>query len=1156
MEHALAEVWRELLHITEVFADDDFFALGGHSLLVTKVVARIADRLDVRLTIGEVFEGPTINELAALVTKARGAADVPPIEPAGPGPQPLSFAQQRLWFLDQLAPGGSLYNVALVLDFEGTLDADALDRAVRAVVRRHAALRTRLIVSDDGPRQVVDDADVRIDYDDLRHLPADERGPRADIIVRSAAERPFDLAGEPPLRVRLIRLGEECHRLLLTMHHAVSDDWSAGLLLRDLGRCYASAPLPALPIQYADYAVWQRRLLEGGVRERQLAYWKRYLEAAPASLDLPTDRGRPPVSRHVGETFFLVIPSGLTSRLTEVSRAQRATRFMTLLAVFQLLLGRYAGVADVSVGTPVAGRTRPELEDVVGFFVNTVVVRTAWTDDPAFVDFLDRVRAGVLGAFVHQDVPFEQVVEALKPPRDPSRTPLFQVMLAMQNLPAHSSAFPGLTVTAREPAGSVAKFDLTVAWEEEPLESGELRGSVEYDVDLFDRETVERMMRHYVTLLESALGAPQAQISTLSMVPPGQVDAAFDPVVPARPAEVTLHDLVSAAAARWPDRTALVHEGRSLTYAELETASNAVCGYLRGRGVSLGATVVVSMDRGLAWPIALLGVMKAGAAYVPVDPSTPSQRFRHVVRDSQAVLVLGSQAAGAPASGTAPFVPIEEACQSGSEQPTASSVPLSALAYVLYTSGTTGPPKGVCVTHANLVHTICAVAERYAIEPDDRVLQFAALSFDVAAEEVFATLACGAAVVMPPSGPPPGIEELVTLTARERLTVLNLPASYWHEWVSVLRLWPLSSCPALRLVIVGSERVDAARLAEWQALAPPRIRWLNAYGPTEATITATVHEPSAAEPSSGATVPIGQPLPGVRAYVLDAALRPVPQGVPGELYLAGRGVSRGYLGDPVRTAERFVPDLWGAPGERMYATGDRARRGRGGVIEFLGRADNQVKLRGFRIETGEIEAALAAHPQVRDAVVILRADMPGQPRLVGYVSGRVSVAELRAHLVDRLPGYMIPAAVVVLDRLPRGEHGKVDQRALPAPASGGTATTAPAGEWEHSIAAIWREVLDVDYVGVDDNFFDLGGHSLLVMRVQARLSAALGTKVPVVDLFQFPTVRTLARRLAGDGAPASAEGVRGSRRAEVRKTRTGTRSPRRRAATRRETSDE
>ena len=1168
-EELLAQIWAELLGVSEVSVHDDFFALGGHSLLATQMVARIAARLRADLGVRDLFEAPTIAGLAERMRTVHPTGSYTPVGPAGDGPHPLSFAQRRLWFLDQLAPGSPLYNIGLVLTVDGPLDVASLRESVRALTRRHASLRTRLVGGHDDPRQVIDEhTDVPVEVEDLRRLPPAAREREADALVQDEVQRPFDLATGPLLRIRLLRLDQERFVLALTMHHAISDGWSVGILLSDLGAHYASRNGAPPPIQYTDYTAWQRRHLASGAGDTQLAYWIERLAGAPPALDLPTDRPRPPVPRFAGDTFPLRLSPALTARLDEVSQAHEVTRFMTLLAALQLVLGRYAGVRDVSVGTPISGRVRLEFEELVGFFVNTMVLRTRWEDGLTFAGLLARVREATLGAYDHQDVPFEQVVEALKPPRDLSRTPLFQVMLAVQNVLVSPTTLPGLTTSVREHHDGVAKFDLTVVWDETPHESGELRGSVEYDVDLFDRETVERMMDHYLTLLDSALAAPQARVSSLAMASDAVLNATVKAPTAAPAPAATLHELVGAAAERWADRTALVQDGRSLSYAELQARSDAVCAYLRGHGVRAGSTVLVRVDRGLAWPAALLGIVKAGAAYVPMDPHTPRERLEHVLRDCGATLVLGSRAGAAPPSELVPFVAVEDAIERGAQAaaPAVDQVHPCAPAYVIYTSGTTGRPKGVCVSHANLTHSLLAVSQRYALTPQDRVLQFAALTFDVAAEELFASLISGATVVLLPTGPTPGIDELVSLARRERLSVLNLPASYWHEWVSVLATHPPSSCPALRLVVVGSERVDSGKLAEWQAGAPAQVRWLNAYGPTETTITATIHEPpTPASPtpsrSAGATVAIGRPLPGVRAYVLDAAVRPVPDGVPGELYIAGAGVSHGYLGDPARTALCFLPDPWGGPGDRMYATGDRARRTAGGVLEFLGRGDDQVKLRGFRIELGEIEAALTSHPEVRDAAAVLREDTPGKPQLVGYVTlaGPASTAQLRAHLADRLPGYMMPTAVVVVDEFPRGEGGKIDRRALPAPAPpvpglpAGAASAAPTNEVEQAVSSIWRDILALEHVGADDNFFELGGHSLLIVRMQARLSEALDRKVPVVDLFRFPTVRTLARHLvaideAGAGA-AVAGGAAGRRRAETRRTLHGARVPRRRAST-------
>jgi amino acid adenylation domain-containing protein len=1160
VEELVAQVWEELLDLPSVSVHDDFFVLGGHSLLAAQVVSRITTWFGAGLTVRDVFEAPTVAELARRVTAAGSLDRRPPISTAKE-PYPLSFAQRRLWFLDRLATGSSLYNVPLALAVEGALDTAALKQSLRAVAHRQASLRTRFAADTDGePRQVIsEDGRAPLEIEDLRALPETEREQEAAACAVREAEQPFDLVTGPLFRARLLRLAEERFLLLVTMHHAISDGWSVDVLIRDLGELYAAAvggtapDLPALPVQYPDYAVWQRQLLDDGALAGQLAYWRAHLDGAPALLDLPTDRPRPAVLQYRGDEFPLRLSSELTARLAEVSRAHGVTRFMILMAVFQLTLGRYAGVRDVSVGTPVAGRTHPDLEHLIGFFANTLVIRTCWEEGLTFAGLLDRVRETTLAAYEHQDVPFEQVVRAVGPPRDPSWAPLFQVMLAMQDVPVFTQALPGLAVTVRQSHNRVAKFDLTVAWNSMPSASGELTGTVEYDVALFDRATVERMMGHYVTLLESALAAPQARLASLAMV---DADAHGEPVTAADPVPVprgiTLHRLVGTAAGRWADRVALVQDGRSLTYAELEARADAVCAGLRARGVRAGSTVVVRMERSLDWPAALLGTLKAGAAYIPVDVHAPAERVAHVLRDARPVLVLGSRRTSTPQDGTVPFVAVEDALEGGPDPVREEDVHPAGPAYVLYTSGTTGRPKGVVVSHANAVHTLEAVATRYGLGPGDRVLQFAALTFDVAAEELFASLVRGAAVVMLPAGPAPGIAELVSMARSEQLSVLNLPASYWHEWVGVLDHYPPASCPTLRLVVVGSERVDQGKLSSWQVMAPGQVRWLNAYGPTETTITATVHEPTVAADPSGGTVPIGRPLHGVRAYVLDHALRPTPPGVPGDLYLGGGGVSLGYLGDPARTAECFLPDPWGGPGERMYATRDRVLRTVEGVLEFLGRDDDQVKLRGFRIELGEIEAALASHPGVRDAAAVLREDSPGKPELVGYaaLTDATTIPELRAHLEAALPGYMVPAAIVTLDRLPRNDRGKTDRGALPVPAR--QAATAgrevPRSETERAIAAIWCEVLALNSVGADDNFFELGGHSLLIMRVQGLLATALDRRVPVVDLFRFPTVRALAQHLAMGGATTPAGGSQGRQRAVARKKQSAGRMPRRRTS--------
>ena len=1160
VEELLAGLWSELLGRERIGPDDDFFALGGHSLLATRLVSRVRDAFGVELPLRALFETPALEGLAATVERARRDAGSQPPPAIVPLPRdgrrlPLSFAQRRLWFLDQLEPGGSAYNLAGGVLLDGDLDGAALACSLTEIVRRHESLRTTFAAADGEPYAVVTPpAPFSLPRTDLSGLPEERREPEAARLAAADGRRPFDLACGPLLRFTLVRLGERRHALLAAMHHTVSDGWSLGVLVRELSALYPAllagrpSPLPELPVQYADFALWQREWLRGEALGAQLAWWSGHLAGAPPVLDLPADRSRPAFESHRGGLVVRDLGAGLIGRLEALSRRLGATPFMVLLGAWAVLLARISGEEDVAVGTPIANRGRSELEDLIGFFANTLVLRVdlgALGGSPRFPDLVRQVRESALGAYAHQDLPFERLVEELHPERDLGRSPVFQVTFALQNVPFATLELPGLTLAPLASGRSGrAQFDLDLAL---VPAAGGLLARLEYSADLFDAATAERMAGHYHNLLAALADSPEQavwEVSFLSVAERRQLFAEWNDTGPA---------LFGADALRLLDgqpagAPAVLGGGRPWSHGELAARSAALARRLQGIGVGPEVVVGLCLDRSPEMVAALLGILRAGGAYLPLDLSLPRERLAWMLRDAGAAVLVTRGSLLPDLAGLADALPrvlidgleMEETVEEEWEIPDPDP---ASLAYVLYTSGSTGRPKGVGVSRAALTHHAAAMGRLYGLAPGDRVLQFASLSFDVAAEEIFPTLAAGAAVVLVPDPRELPAEALLDRIEREGLTVLNLPSPYWHEWVSALVAGNRRLPPSLRLVVVGSDKVEPEKLAAWRRLTARQgtaVAWANAYGLTETTVTSTVSGPAvAAAPREGAPVSVGRPVDGARAYVFDSRGELVPAGVPGELWLGGPSLARGYLGRPDLTARAFVPDPFAIPGDppgsRLFRTGDLARRRPDGEIELLGRADFQVKVRGYRIEPGEVEAALTTHPGVAGAVVLAREDRPGDRRLVAWVAAsmgdmageRPRVADLRLHLQSRLPEYMIPSVFVVLDELPRTANGKVDRRALPAPDARTTGLdrvyAPPRTELERRLAAIWAEILGVDRVGLHDTFWDLGGHSLLATRVVSRLRDALGVELPLRALFEEPTLAGLCRRIAGlrggEGAP-------------------------------------
>jgi amino acid adenylation domain-containing protein/non-ribosomal peptide synthase protein (TIGR01720 family) len=1056
---------------------------------------------------------------------------------AEPRRQPASFAQERLWFLHQLAPQSPMYNIPAALCLRGALDVAALEQTLTEIVRRHEALRTTFAVAAGQPLQVITPPrPVPLPVTDLCHLPEGRRQAEARRRANAEAQCPFDLEQGPLLRTSLLRLGEQEHILLLTLHHSVADGWSLGVLVRELGALYPAcragrpSPLPPPPLQYPDYAVWQRQWLQGAVLQEQLAYWRARLRGL-AVLELPTDRPRPASLSFRGAAQSFDLPSELLAALQALCRREKATLFMTLLAAFQALLGRHAGQDDVSVGTPVANRNRAELEGLIGFFVNTLVLRADLSGNPSFRALLARVREAALGAYAHQDLPFERLVADLQPQRDPSRNPLFQVMFALQNAPLTRLQLPGLTVSRLDTEEASSTFDLSVSLRE----TGEaLAGWCEYSTDLFDEATIRRLLGHYRRLLEAIVANPDRRLGELPLLTEAerhQILADWSSAPAGSPPARCLHRLFEEQAERAPDAVAVVSEREQLTYRELNRRANRLAHFLRRAGVGAEVPVAVCLERSAELVVALLAVLKAGGAYVPLDPAYPRERLALLLHDARAPLLLAQQEL---LPGLPPFRGTSACLDTDGERIAAESPadPIAAvdadnLAYVLFTSGSTGKPKGVAVSHGAAAGHFVTVQSALALGPDDRVLQFASPAFDVSLEEIFPTLLTGATLVLP--GPDLWAPaDFLHQAARLGLSVVNLPTAYWREVVEHLHEpaaglalrrqgWP----GHLRLVVVGGEAVPAEAVRLWQRVGLPAVRLVNGYGPTEATVTATLYEvPPQEGDVAESRVPIGRPLPNRSVYVLDRDGQPVPIGVPGELYLGGAGLARGYLHAAALTAERFVPDPFSQEaGARLYRTGDRARWLPDGNLEFLGRLDAQVKVRGFRVEPAEVEAALTEHPLIRQAHVVAREDPHGNKRLVAYLICRehdrpeLSAKELREHLQERVPDYMLPAAFVFLQALPTSPNGKVDARALPAPDwAGGErngAYVAPRTPREQRLAEIWAAVLGSERVGIHDNFFELGGDSILSIQVISRARQA-GLHLTPRQMFQHQTVAELA----------------------------------------------
>ena len=1058
---------------------------------------------------------------------------------------PASFAQQRLWFLHQLEPESASYNISKAMRLAGELNVGVFARSLNEIIRRHEILRTTFAMLGGRPMQLISEHQpITLPLIDLSTLAPAERERQSRRLATEEAQRPFNLRRGPLLRATLLRLAPDEHLALFTMHHIVSDAWSVGVFIREFTALYTAfkaaeqSPLPELPIQYADYAQWQREWLQGEVLEKQLSYWGGQLAGAPAVIELPTDHARPSMQSDNGAKVSCDLGTELLSRLKELSQRENVTLFMTLLAAWQVLLYRYSGQDQVCVGTPVAGRTRAETEDLIGFFINTLVLRTDLSGNPTFIELLERVREVCLGAYAHQDIPFERLVEQLQPERSLSHSPLFQVMFTLQNAPGEALDLPELRLSRVSTETRTAKFDLTLSLSEA---SDSLAGAIEYNTDLFDEETISRMLGHFHHLLTAIAADPQRLVRDLPLLPDSerqQLLVEFNDTRTDFPQGLCLHQLFEEQVARTPESVALVFEDQALSYQELNARANQLAHRLRKLGVQAESRVGILLERSIEMVVSLLAVLKAGGAYVPLDPEYPGERVRFMLEDAEVCVLVTQEKLRQLLPGYEGQVLCLEAAQAEialeSEENVASGVVPENLAYVIYTSGSTGTPKGAMNTHRAICNRLLWMQAAYHLEAEDRVLQKTPFSFDVSVWEFFWPLLVGARLVMARVGGHRDSAYLVEEIVRSGITTLHFVPSMLRAFLGEAGL---AGCRSLRRVISSGEELPG-EVAE-QLLG--RVRWAqlhNLYGPTEAAVDVTAWE--CQREWSGETVPIGRPIWNTQVHVLGREMELVPVGVSGELYIGGEGVARGYLGRAELTADRFVPDPYGTQrGARLYRTGDVVRRQADGTLLYLGRADQQVKVRGYRIELGEIEAVLREQAGVRECVVVAAPHSSGSSRLTAYVvldtPDSFSVPALRNQLLLRLPEYMIPSSFLQLQSLPLSPNGKLDRRALPDPdhlrPALDTAAVAPTSATEVTLSAIWAEVLGLTELGIHDNFFELGGDSILSIQIVARANQA-GLRLAPKHLFQYQTVAELAL-VADEAAVAQPLSSRTPARAEV-----------------------
>jgi amino acid adenylation domain-containing protein len=1162
IERQIAEVWQAVLGVKEIGVCDSFWELGGHSLLATQIVSRLKERFHIPLPLRALFEMPTIEKLGEKVrlqveslnsgtpsqTLEGSAAQTAPIRRVDrKGKLALSSGQERLWFIHQLDPENVAYNMPAAVRIQGPLEVESLHRTLQEIVRRHESLRTHFTSVDGEPQQIIDPIlSVELPVTELGHFPESEREAEVQRLAWEDARQPFDLACGPLLRAKLLRLDSQDHVLVFNMHHSISDGWSVGVLVREVSAIYNNfsagqpSPLPELDIQYADFSAWQRELLSGSALENQLEYWKRKL-AGMEPLMLPIDKPRRPMQRQNGATQRVTVPIGLTEALMNLGRKEGATLYMILLAAFQALLCRYTRQYDIAVGSPIAGRSRSEFEPLIGNFINTLVLRTDLSGHPDVGGLLQRVKETTLEADANQDVPFEKLVEVLLPQRDLSRSPLFQVLFGLLNMPWTGLQLGAAKMLPFNLHTGAAQFELSLVL----VESGSgIEGYIEYNTDLFEAVTIERMIGHYSLLLNGMISAPHAPILSIEILSPEErrmLLEDFNGTAEPLP-EKTVIGLFEERVERMPNATAVQYGEDALSYMELNQRSNQLARRLWELGVGLESRVGLLVERSLEMVVGLLGVMKAGAAYVPLDPDYPGERLSYMLESAQisALLVQKHLREQMPFYGGRVLELDGEEEQRRITEEKSENLGVKLLpehpAYIIFTSGSTGRPKGVVNTHGGLLNRLLWMQEQYRLEPEDVVLQKTPFSFDVSVWEFFWPLMEGAKLVLARPGGHQDPSYLATLIHDQQITTLHFVPSMLAVFLESERN---RQCESIRRVVCSGEALPL-ELAQRCLTSMPWAELHNLYGPTEAAIDVTYWK--CVEEDTHASVPIGKPIANMRVYVVDEGMKPVPVGVPGELCLAGVGLAQGYWGRGDLTAERFVPDsLSGRMGERLYRTGDLARWLRDGNVEYLGRLDQQVKVRGFRIELGEIETALQEHEGVRQAVVTAREDETGDKRLVAYVvtekagtetengnnNAWLQISGLREHLLRKLPEYMVPSAYVEMEKLPLNHNGKIDRKSLPEPerARPEQEYVAPRNVTEETLCRLWQEILRRDRMGIHDNFFRIGGHSLLAAQLATRIRESFKMDIPLRRIFEVPTIAQLAEAI--DQAVQSA-GVNGA----------------------------